>query len=94
MNTPTPVARHPLPKVTMETSLDDSGDYATLSPVINDNDAPTNTGTDDSGFAELEQWRQHMHHPPSLEDAEVHYYKSLHSQGKVIEDGDYEDLQL
>jgi len=67
MNTPTPVARHPLPKVTMETSLDDSGDYAILSPVINDSDAPTTTGTDDSGFAELEQWRQHMHHPPSLE---------------------------
>jgi len=67
MNTPTPVARHPLPKVTMKTPLDDSGDYALLSPVINDNDAPTTTGTDNSGFAELEQWRQHMHHPPSLE---------------------------
>ena len=67
MDTPTPVARHPLPKVTMETPLDDSGDYAILSPVINDDDAPTTTGTDDSGFAELEQWRQHMHHPPSLE---------------------------
>ena len=47
--------------------LDDSGDYAVLSPVVHDDDAPTTTGTDDSGFEELAQWRQHMHHPPALE---------------------------
>ena len=55
------------PNVPTKTLVDDSEDYATLSPVINDDEAPTTSGTGDSGYGGAEEWKKHMHHPPPFE---------------------------
>ena len=60
-----PATRHLPPIIPTKTLVNDSEDYATLYPVINDDDeAPTTSGTGDSGYAGAEEWKQHMHHPP------------------------------
>ena len=59
-----PATRHLPPTIPTKTLVDDSEDYATLSPVINDDEAPTTSGTGDSGYAGAEEWKQYMHHPP------------------------------
>ena len=64
MTPPVPAVRRLSPKVPTKTLVDDSEDYATLYPVINDDDTPTTSGTGDSGYAGAEEWKQHMHHPP------------------------------
>ena len=67
MTPPVPAVRRLSPKVPTKTLVDDSEDYATLSPVINDDEAPTTSGTGDSGYAGAEEWKKHMHHPPPFE---------------------------
>ena len=64
MTPPVPAVRCLPPKVPTKTLVDDSEDYATLCPVVNDDDTPTTTGTGDSGYGGPEEWKQHMHHPP------------------------------
>ena len=59
-----PAVRFFPPKVPTRTPVDDSEDYATLSPVINDDDAPTTSGTGDSGYGGPEEWKRHMRYPP------------------------------
>ena len=64
----TPLAMRCLPpNIPTRTLVNDSEDYATLCPAINDDDTPTTTGTGDSGYAGPEEWKQHMHHPPPFE---------------------------
>ena len=43
----------------------------TLSPDIDD-DAPTTSGTGDSGYSGAEEWKQHMHHPPPLKASKLY----------------------
>ena len=38
--------------------------YATLCPVINDDDVPATSGTGDSGYCGAEEWMKHIHYPP------------------------------
>ena len=64
---PVPAVRRLPPKVPTKTPVDDSEDYATLCPVINDDDVPTTSGTGDSGYCGVEEWKQHMQHPPPFE---------------------------
>jgi len=64
---PVPAVRRLPPKVPTKTPVGDSEDYATLCPVINDDDAPTTSGTGDSGYCGAEEWRQHMRYPPTFE---------------------------
>ena len=66
MTPPVPAVRRLPPKVPTKT-LVDSEDYATLCPVINDDDAPTTSGTGDSGYGGAEEWKQHMRYPPPFE---------------------------
>ena len=61
---PVPAVRRLPPKVPTKTPVDDSEDYATLCPVINDDDVPTTSGTGDSGYCGAEEWKQHMCYPP------------------------------
>ena len=67
MTPPVPAVRRLSPKVPTKTLVDDSEDYATLSPVINDDEAPTTSGTGDSGYAGAEEWKKHMRYPPLFE---------------------------
>ena len=68
MTPPVPAVRRLSPKVPTKMLVDDSEDYATLSPVINDDDeAPTTSGTGDSGYGGAEEWKQHMRYPPPFE---------------------------
>ena len=67
MTPPVPAVRRLPPTVPTKTLVDDSEDYATLCPVINDDDTPTTSGTGDSGYAGAEEWKKHMHHPPPFE---------------------------
>ena len=67
MTPPVPTVRHLSPKVPTRTLVDDSEDYATLFPVINDDEAPTTSGTGDSGYGGAEEWKQHMRYPPPFE---------------------------
>ena len=64
---PVPAVRRLPPKVLTKTPVDDSEDYATLYPVINDDDVPTTSGTGDSGYCGAEEWKQHMRYPPPFE---------------------------
>ena len=64
MTPPVPAVRHLPPNVPTKTLVDDSEDYATLCPIINDDDTPT---TGDSGYGGAEEWKQHMRYPPPFE---------------------------
>ena len=52
----------------------------TLSPDIDD-DAPTTSGTGDSGYSGAEEWKQHMHHPPPLKASKLYQIICICLQG-------------
>ena len=67
-----PAMRRLPPKTPTKTPVED---YVTLSPDIED-DAPTTSGTGDSGYGGVEEWKQHMHHPPPLKASKL--YQIMH----------------
>ena len=76
----TPPAARCLPQKVSKTLVNDSEDYATLCPVINDDDTPTTSGTGDSGYGGAEEWKQHLHHPPP---GKLHQIIYPHLQGYI-----------
>ena len=81
-----PAVRFFPPTVPTRTPVDDSEDYATLSPVISDDDTPTTSGTGDSGYGGAEEWKRHMRYPPPGKLYQLYIYicRAIHLLSRPI----------